>query len=1364
MYTNFTGLNLTLQASLVNISSIQNNVQLVIGNVTGLNTTVQAVIVNVTALRTNDQLIIGNVSGLNSTVQSNYNAALNSTGFSASNLTSGTLQDARLNTTAVSPNSYGNSTSIGTFTVDSKGRLTAASNTAININFGQVNFSGMPPCSGEYQSTGRFQNATGFFENCTPAGSGIYYSVGIASVNNTNGSVNVTPSVSGLIAGSGVSLSTSANNTWTITSTGGSGGGNVSGFPSAESGLLAMFNNTTGLTSSVLGGNTTNLYTSANLSIGNNSGGAVTLFLAGTRAAVRYTGTGYGFGTELYSADSTKDVVLSPGGNKVLVTNSTGNVCVNCTIANSTLQVAGNVNISGLLDLNGNATRGDTANYVPSMDGLVVNLNFNNASWANGSLILDTGPYSQDAVLGLQQYQPNGSFDNSGFVNLSGNAAGGMNISDSAVLDQGFQNVSGGKLTANWWMQFNKTLQSSTFPDLMLKTQGTNLIQYEIYYGNASAVFSFKISNGGATSDQSAIVLPASLDTTQWHMYTVVADTCGDQKTYGYIDGVLVTTGTIAINNCTAGLQNVTSTLRLFNTFYGNFDSYSLYYAKLNSAQVQALYEQRDVQRIPELSRTGGQMYGTYNLTGRLIINGTVLTPNGANFSQFNVSNGTSNTTFTNNSNLVITGNTSIQVNQTGGAFTVGLAPGIAGSGLQITGGVLSATASGGNVSGQYLIGGNTSGGNLTYADTTTDIKSGPIFVNQSTAFVMGIGTTSPTEFADWLGSSTIRLYLHSQSASGAVAVKLSTGATGFTSVDYGHVITLWGSGMQPSHNDYEIWRANTSNLPALSINETNAATAINGSNANYTLDVEGGIHSTGDIIQGTGLNKVLDGSGFSALNITSDTINPARLPILGSLVSQFNVTNGSVNTTITNNTNVAFNPNSSIQVNLTGSTFTIGLSPAIAGSGLSIAGGVLTATAGAPSTPISQFNISNGSTNTTVTNNTNILFTGNETLLVNLTGSGYTVSPAATLAGTGLTISSGVLGVTSNSFISQLRLDNGGAPNTITNNTDISFLGKEPFQINLSTSTLTFGLLSTIAGNGLNINGGDLAVNDTFYGTRNITNGGLNLTNGSLFVSENTTLKGNLNVTKNLSVDDGTFFVNSYTNNVSVGGSFVTNSQANLTGTVYLNSTKCDSLHVLATDISTGQLLCRPGIEIRKYTTQSEYAFLNGGAGTIISTNANWGNNTVIGMIFYIPAGSFLNFTNISTIVTTAGSASAINFGIYNCTGGAANASMACATTNLLINSTNLASNTATMLNFTNMSGYTLPGPNYYIAAIADAENTTGPTLRATTAPAGFSQDNNTIFKCTGTVDKYPLQASNVCTSRSSANGQQAPFMYLWQ
>lgn len=89
------------------------------------------------------------VEGLDNMLQSLFRSvrALTDTGGSgtadltnlnATNLTSGTVPDARLNTTAVTPATYGDATHVGQFTVDSHGRLTAASSVAITGGSGKL--------------------------------------------------------------------------------------------------------------------------------------------------------------------------------------------------------------------------------------------------------------------------------------------------------------------------------------------------------------------------------------------------------------------------------------------------------------------------------------------------------------------------------------------------------------------------------------------------------------------------------------------------------------------------------------------------------------------------------------------------------------------------------------------------------------------------------------------------------------------------------------------------------------------------------------------------------------------------------------------------------------------------------------------------------------------------------------------------------------------------------------------------------------------------------------------------------------------------------------------------------------------------
>ena len=56
----------------------------------------------------------------------------------ASNISSGTLAGARLETTGVAARTYGTASSVSTFVVDDKGRITSASNTAISIDTGAI--------------------------------------------------------------------------------------------------------------------------------------------------------------------------------------------------------------------------------------------------------------------------------------------------------------------------------------------------------------------------------------------------------------------------------------------------------------------------------------------------------------------------------------------------------------------------------------------------------------------------------------------------------------------------------------------------------------------------------------------------------------------------------------------------------------------------------------------------------------------------------------------------------------------------------------------------------------------------------------------------------------------------------------------------------------------------------------------------------------------------------------------------------------------------------------------------------------------------------------------------------------------------
>lgn len=114
-----------------------------------------------------------------------------------------------LSSTSVTAGSYGAAGSVGTFTVDAKGRLTAAANTAIAITAGQVSGLG----SAAFESTTYFAPATtgtlilagnggGGFSTVT-VGSGLTYNAGTLASTAGGGSVT---SVA-LSAGTGISIS-----------------------------------------------------------------------------------------------------------------------------------------------------------------------------------------------------------------------------------------------------------------------------------------------------------------------------------------------------------------------------------------------------------------------------------------------------------------------------------------------------------------------------------------------------------------------------------------------------------------------------------------------------------------------------------------------------------------------------------------------------------------------------------------------------------------------------------------------------------------------------------------------------------------------------------------------------------------------------------------------------------------------------------------------------------------------------------------------------------------------------------------------------------------------------------------------------
>jgi CheY-specific phosphatase CheX len=297
------------------------------------------------------------------------------------------------------------------------------------------------------------------------------------------------------------------------------------------------------------------------------------------------------------------------------------------------------------------------------------------------------------------------------------------------------------------------------------------------------------------------------------------------------------------------------------------------------------------------------------------------------------------------------------------------------------------------------------------------------------------------------------------------------------------------------------------------------------------------------------------------------------------------------------------------------------------------------------------------------------------------------------------------------------------------------------------------FGLLTT--------NGNTIQLNTTStsyqasVGNSSITIDAANITSGTVSAAR---LPANSFMSQyNVSNSSVNVSITNNTNIIITGNSTV---QVNLTGTTF-SIAPTASMAGRGMSINNGVLEAAPS-ELRSYLIMGDRNGITAGAGTLLMSAAAWGNRTIIGSVFTVGQNQVLNVTNMTVVVTTAGTAPCgVNFGLYNCTGSGSTPNTRCTTTQLIWNSSNFTGATVQALNITNHTVNML-GQGTYIFAITGAYRATAPTLRATAAITGGQWDNNTIFKLGAAgSDTLPGTLESVSTVRSPTT--QVPLALLW-